>query len=875
MAATLTDPIYKTYVAQKLRDARPELKDATDDEVLQVVRKVEIPDATDKEWETTLNKLYPDAPHTQTDYSKWVPGVVAAGAIGIGAGLLGGLARRGSFRTLEKAVEPKEISVKTPEALRTTIKPEALESPMATEPKEPKKIPGMKPPSSRAMHVLDPINIHALKKIESNPEYLQRLAESGGGKTISHTDIWNQAFSQAPMSVDELANWKAEQHVNTVDLARANILRTYWLDEYVDAVANQDLPRIKEIEDVLTKIEPGYNNLSATPGRALEFQKVVQFSKEVSDKISELKAINAPYPQMKRELEEKTAELKKQLNKSTMEKFGDVITHIEDYGTAAKLTSPVTHAVNTISNMFTFAQRGLEKSVEAGMHLATGNVEDAKGAFAYAWGTQQGLIDGTRKFLDEFQSITSGKTELERGDFDKLGRKKRIAPSRFVRPVFQLLSAADSFWKAIIEDSEIHMKAFTQASKEEGLKGDALAKRIKELVENPQESWKEGASEVAKEYTFQEDPGRVLKAIQAIQHIPFFGRAIVPFVTTPYNILSFYNRRSIFGGLSPRFWKDINAGGKRRIVALSRLATGLGITAGTLGLANMGLVTGAYPSSQKERAAWEAEGKRPWSIKVGDYWIQYNRLQPIGLYLMTVAAIRTAVEENNFEKAENKFSKALAQLMKGPLELPFVQGLSSFFDFINDPERNADKLIQLTATGFIPNIVRDVRNQTDPNIRKPTNIKEAFENIIPGLSQNVPARISVLGKEVKSEPNPLLRATKMVGSSTEDEKTRLMDELGWAPPSPQTTFTSKVTGEEIKLEGDILQQFKISMGRAADEAMTLAMKHPKFNSLSKDEKIKVLQKITAKLQGAVRKAYQAKVGVYGEKGKNLAQEAEE
>ena len=72
MAATLEKPSAKKYYADKLRQEHPELKDASDDEVLSVVKKVEIPEATPEEFETVLRNIHGEPPKEESFLGKQI-----------------------------------------------------------------------------------------------------------------------------------------------------------------------------------------------------------------------------------------------------------------------------------------------------------------------------------------------------------------------------------------------------------------------------------------------------------------------------------------------------------------------------------------------------------------------------------------------------------------------------------------------------------------------------------------------------------------------------------------------------------------------------------------------------------------------------------
>ena len=725
---------------------------------------------------------------------------------------------------------------------------------------------GAEPPavSSRATHQFDPVNAHAARKLEQDPAYFSRLVELEGGRTVTHAETWDTAFKLPSMTIDELGSWHARKPVSELDEARAAILRTYWWDKYQGALRNNEPEIAESAYKVLSVIEPGYHNLSGTPGRALNFQKVYNFQEEVRTQLMELQRRNTPFATMRTRAEEilRDAEAKNKLS-SEPSAFRKVVDAVEDFATAMKLTSPVTHLVNTTSNTITFLTRATEKTVAAGILKASGQHTDAAAEIKYAFGTSQGWSSATRKFLNElvvdFPS-NFGKTERRpraEGAVNKVPKSLRpLSP-------FRWLAAADSFWKTIIYDSELYTKAYMAAA-DEGKVGLDLARRVEELRLGPLDEWKESARLQSLEHTFQEDPDFLLRGLQYLQNFPGV-RLVVPFVQTPYNIMRYYSRRSIFGIASPKFYKDIHAGGVRRAEAMGRLGVGLGLTGGALAVMANGQVTAGYPKNPKERALWIQEHRRPWSIRIGDYWFTYSRIQPIGSYLMTVSAVKAAYDENKFEKAKSKLGKAISQVLHGPLDLPFLQGMSALFDAMQDPERYSEQVLQLAVTGVLPNFLRDIRSQMDPTERKPETIEEAIKVMLPGRSEEVPKRVTVLGENQQAAPSKILRATKMFTNITEDERTNLMREIGWVPPMAEATLSFQ--GTDLELTGKEKEQFLTDMGSAADAAVKYAMANPTFQGRSPAEKKKILSILTERLQSHLRKIYIAKSGLAGEEQK--------
>jgi hypothetical protein len=711
--------------------------------------------------------------------------------------------------------------------------------------------------------------------MEISPGYLDHIESLGGGRQVSHDETWAKALNSTPMSVEELSQWPAGTKVNEVDVARAGLLRTRLWDQYHQAIQSDNDTGAMEAEKLLEQVEAGYNNLTATPGRATEFQKVFQASDAVQARVRQLRAANIPYAQVKGEINDMISQMRK-ANEQAPPETQSLLDKIETYATAAKLTSPVTHMVNTLSNTFTYLQRGLEKNTTAAILKTQGRPAEAEAASTYAWGTQQGFIDGARKFLDvytgegpetgskiEFAKPRTGQAAVPWHEASPVERVKRMGSP------FRALEAADNFWKSIIYDSEINTHAYAQAKKEGITDTVDLGARTKWLMENPPDPWKESAWQTALEYTYQDDPGKLVKALGKIQRLPG-GKFLIPFIKTPANILRFQLRRSPLGLVSAKNIADWKAGGVARAEVMGRVGVGTALMASALAIYSHGKVTGAFPTDPRERALWEQENRKPWSILVNGHWLSFDRVQPIGLYMSDIAALGEALKNNDFKQGEALSAKLMSQFLKGPLNVSFLQGMSAVMDLIEDPEKSAKKFGQLLATGFVPNVLRDVRNQTDPTVRKPTTITEAIENMLPGMSQEVLPRVTVFGQEVESEPDRLARAFKQTAPMLEDQTTNFMRTLGWAPmPAP---LTLSVRGERKEIDKDNREGYLKEMGEVTLAAVHAVMNDPRVEPLEAPMKRRVLARVVEAARQPVLKKYQMLLGLYGPEAQQQMQQ---
>jgi hypothetical protein len=123
---------------------------------------------------------------------------------------------------------------------------------------------------------------------------------------------------------------------------------------------------------------------------------------------------------------------------------------------------------------------------------------------------------------------------------------------------------------------------------------------------------------------------------------------------------------------------------RRMAEARGRQAFGLGLVSLAGFLAYEGLVTGAGPKDRDRRAIW-LKSNQPYSLRIGDDWVSYQKMAPVGQYfgLMADAFELLAAEEFrggiNGEKQDlvNGMIYALGQQVRN---MPMLQGVSTIMD---------------------------------------------------------------------------------------------------------------------------------------------------------------------------------------------------
>src|SRR3546814_10048993 len=110
-------------------------------------------------------------------------------------------------------------------------------------------------------------------------------------------------------------------------------------------------------------------------------------------------------------------------------------------------------------------------------------------------------------------------------------------------------------------------------------------------------------------------------------------KAVLPFIRTPTNLIKFTAERSPLAPMVKEWRKDFAAGGARRDLAIAKVMVGSGIGAVIAELAEKGVITGSPPSDDNQRRLMLANGWQPSSLKIGDPYYSYSRLDPFAMTL--------------------------------------------------------------------------------------------------------------------------------------------------------------------------------------------------------------------------------------------------
>lgn len=430
------------------------------------------------------------------------------------------------------------------------------------------------------------------------------------------------------------------------------------------------------------------------------------------------------------------------------------------------LSGPITHSTNIISNAATLLWNIPERqvaslikpgSVRPGEAAAMmgGVVESVGDAWRMAWKAfkEDAPQFGQSKIETPRRAITADALELTGSvgaAVDFLGNAVRL-PGRF-------LMAGDDFFKSIAFRAELRALAKRQAFREInelGLTGKDAARKAKEIehsiLTDPPETIKEAAQEFAAYTTFTRELGTAGSAIQmAVQNVPF-GRVVLPFIRTPANIFKFAGERTPLALASKAVRDELAAGGERQALALAKIGLGAMTMGYMASMAASGSITGGGPKDKVLRKQLELEGWQPYSFKIGNEYVSFARIEPLGSLIGMAADAADLMGQLGQKDSAELASALTVALSRNVANKTFVKGLAGTLNAVTSQDVHVVKsFLEKELPTLMPysSALGQTAKNVDPVMRDVQSILDAFKAKVPGFSDELPPQRNLYGDKV-------------------------------------------------------------------------------------------------------------------------------
>jgi hypothetical protein len=479
------------------------------------------------------------------------------------------------------------------------------------------------------------------------------------------------------------------------------------------------------------------------------------------------------------------------IEKTALAKSSDAVAQV--YYNVMLLSNPATHVANFLSSFANMFQQVGERKVGEYLSQTVGHENGV--ALGEAGAMMHGMISGTkelfnlmgRSFKEEGAIGSAKKFLFEDTDAAMESQLKYDMPDPSLNaeawgvsketPVGRMMDVVDTvtrtngrvmgktdqMFKFLGYRMEVHAQAVRTATQE--LRGgkispDAFKARVAEIVADPPASIKADAIDFAKYMTFTNQPPQTLKKIgDAVQSVPFVGRVILPFKNTPANVAAFAFERTPLAPVMKSFRADLAAGGARASLAESKIMTGSMVLALGMDAYLSGRITGRGPTEYNKSANQKRMGQQAYSVKVGNTYMSYNRVDPMGFTLGIAADLAEAMVNAQDEIGQHDFEKASIAaafaISNNVLSKTYMRGVADFFGAVTSPDMKGQAYAQRLFSTVVPaGVAALARNGLpgigggDPIQRVAQDTVDAIRRRTPWLSDDLPPYRDIWGRTV-------------------------------------------------------------------------------------------------------------------------------
>lgn len=385
------------------------------------------------------------------------------------------------------------------------------------------------------------------------------------------------------------------------------------------------------------------------------------------------------------------------------------------------------------------------------------------------------LLTGTDEFFKQIQFRYMAKAEAAVKAHDELLKKYKNEPI----PAEELATKTADLLEGVMREGGERYSS-------EAVRRDAYEALQKAMAENPEEKFDSLTQQAfMRDYynkNFDKTKGAISdSAFRSAQEATFtlpqeggFGkwmqdgvakmpalRLVMPFVSTPVNILKFFGQRTaafdlpVSRSLHKRYMAELNSDDPLvKAAANGRMAAGVGLWTTAAGLAWSGKLTGHGPEREAERKVLQQTGWQPYSIKVGDKYISYQRLDPFATFLGMTADMAEFVqkaENADTNVVEDIVPSILMGLSQNVVNKSYMTGIQQVLEAATQPQRKLDTFLRTRAGSYIPAVFGQAVGTVDGDeaIREARGVLEAIQKRIPVFAGGLDPRRNVLGEKIE------------------------------------------------------------------------------------------------------------------------------
>lgn len=430
-----------------------------------------------------------------------------------------------------------------------------------------------------------------------------------------------------------------------------------------------------------------------------------------------------------------------------------------------------------------------------------------------------------RKTLDKYKDTPVTKVEID-------------------AEIFRLLN--------VTEEQKSHYRAQAESEAARGLISNKdIARRTFDLMrrDRPPEIMEE-ALQFGKNATFNQKPvgfaGKLAESVNSARtRIPILT-VVFPFVQTPANVMNellnytpvglwrlakenpvFRQKVSSFPGLNNLQSRDLSPSDyqilRAQVVFGHLTAIGLGLMLASYDDEEdspFDMTGGWYGLDGDKKRQLMAQGKRKWSIKIGETWIDY-RQTPLAIMLGTLGNYQDTKKYGNERDKKLNTSSLAYHGMNGAFivkDMTFLQGFSELMNLL-DPddytpvEKRLSRFMSRPVTGLMPNIVNEIDSWFDPEIKRADSFLGYIQADVPvARSMMDMPMINVLGQTVLDRKNAADRFYNQAEQDPVWQELSRLAEMGVFVPVPSATAKVMQSGKRVRMTDEQVYEYRKKSG---------------------------------------------------------------
>ena len=520
-------------------------------------------------------------------------------------------------------------------------------------------------------------------------------------------------------------------------------------------------------------------------------------------------------------------------------------------------------------------------------------------------------------FRAEKNFLDPANTKLDGGDVQNkissgfMGVRGDTTTGRFVdtigkvtRGSLRALGSEDEFFKQINYRGRVFAGAMREAM---ALMDDGTLKSTKEVKEYALKKVTEafddagkgtntGALQYAREVTFTEELRQGSKALdlQRFTQSHPSAQLFLPFVRTPTNLIVRAVQRTPLLHLMSKTMKETLANGTPEEIAQmhGRVALGTTFIGGIYFSTMEGKITGAGPAGVDQNRLWRAAGNQPYSIRVGDSWVSYNRADPL---FMPIGAMANLFDMTKHLTIVNR-NDIVGDLMDGEDTLPeagelaislifamsktlqdkaYFQGIANLLEGLqtDDPRGLAKvkNIIENMGASFVPIAPLQVTEGFSrlsgeyPELSEAVGFIDKIQRRLPSYIDNLPPKYNWLTGEIIKNPDAFSTGFPMVPDKTTELVGSELVRLNYPFKGPPRRI------QQVLLNSEQYSDFNQFMGNIRDpktgrnlmQTLEAVMRDPQYRRNEESAYDGQLQtreiQVISKVLSAYRKAAKLKV----------------